>query len=40
MVRHGLMLVGEAFSGKSKVIDTLAKAMGKNKQDGMTAVVT
>lgn len=27
MVRHGLMLVGEAFSGKSKVVEILAKAM-------------
>ena len=40
MVRHGLMLVGEAFSGKSKVIESLAKAMGKNKEDGMTPVIT
>ena len=40
MVRHGLMLVGEAFSGKSKVIECLAKAMGKNKEDNMTAVIT
>ena len=29
------MLVGEAFSGKSKVIECLGKAMGKNKEDGM-----
>lgn len=34
------MLVGEAFSGKSKVIESLAKAMGKNVEDGMTPVVT
>jgi dynein heavy chain len=27
-VRHGLMCVGAAFSGKSKVIDTLARALG------------
>jgi len=27
MVRHGLMLVGAAFSGKSKVLETLQKAM-------------
>ena len=31
MVRHGLMLVGEAFSGKSKVIETLGKAMSSLK---------
>ena len=27
MVRHGLMCVGSAFSGKSKVTDILAQAM-------------
>jgi dynein heavy chain len=27
MVRHGLMVVGKALSGKSKVLKTLAKAM-------------
>jgi dynein heavy chain len=28
-VRHGLMCVGQAFSGKSKVVDILAKALSK-----------
>ena len=28
-VRHGLMCVGQAFSGKSKVVDILAKAFSK-----------
>jgi dynein heavy chain len=30
-VRHGLMVVGAAFSGKSKVIETLAKGMSSLK---------
>jgi len=33
MVRHGLMVVGKAFSGKSKVITTLQKAMSNIKDD-------
>ena len=31
MVRHGLMLVGAAFAGKSKVLDSLEKAMNHLK---------
>jgi dynein heavy chain len=37
-VRHGLMCVGQAFSGKSVVIDTLAKSYGKIKHDEYLAV--
>jgi dynein heavy chain len=33
MVRHGLMVVGKAFSGKSKVLSVLAKAMSYIKDD-------
>ena len=33
MVRHGLMVVGHAFSGKSKVIDVLAQAFGTIKDN-------
>ena len=33
MVRHGLMVVGKSFSGKSKVIRTLQKAMSIIKDD-------
>lgn len=33
MVRHGLMVVGKAFSGKSKVIQTLQRAMSMVKDD-------
>jgi ABC-type phosphate/phosphonate transport system ATPase subunit len=33
MVRHGLMVVGKSFSGKSKVIQTLARAMSIIKDD-------
>lgn len=33
MVRHGLMVVGKAFSGKSKVISVLAKAISHIKDD-------
>lgn len=41
LVRHGLMLVGEAYSGKSLVMQVLAKAMSalQGKQDGMERVV-
>jgi len=34
MVRHGLMLVGAAFSGKSKVLEALEKAMNHLKGKG------
>ena len=33
MVRHGLMVVGRSFSGKSKVIQTLQRAMSTIKDD-------
>jgi dynein heavy chain len=33
MVRHGLMVVGKAFSGKSKVLSVLAKAISYIKDD-------
>mmetsp|Transcript_3594 Transcript_3594/g.2636 ORF Transcript_3594/g.2636 Transcript_3594/m.2636 type:complete len:118 (+) Transcript_3594:1187-1540(+) len=33
MVRHGLMVVGKALCGKSKVITTLQKAFGMIKND-------
>jgi dynein heavy chain len=33
MVRHGLMVVGKAFSGKSKVIQTLQRGMSLIKDD-------
>lgn len=33
MVRHGLMVVGKAFSGKSKVLSVLAKAISHIKDD-------
>ena len=33
MVRHGLMVVGKAFCGKSKVIQTLQRAMSMIKDD-------
>lgn len=38
MVRHGLMLVGEAFSGKSKVLEILAKSMTALKDEGENKV--
>ena len=38
-VRHGMMCVGQAFSGKSKVIETLAKAFTRlKKQEEFLAV--
>ncbi len=33
MVRHGLMVVGKAFSGKTKVIQTLQRGMSLIKDD-------
>lgn len=33
LVRHGLMVVGQAFSGKSRVIKTLQRAMSLIKDD-------
>jgi len=33
MVRHGLMVVGKSFSGKSKVLSVLAKGMSHIKDD-------
>lgn len=33
MVRHGLMVVGKAFSGKSKVLQVLSKGMSLIKDD-------
>ena len=33
MVRHGLMVVGKALSGKSKVLQVLGKAIGHIKND-------
>lgn len=33
MVRHGLMVVGKAFSGKTKVLQTLSKAISHIKDD-------
>ena len=33
MVRHGLMVVGKSFSGKSKVIQTLQRAISIIKDD-------
>lgn len=33
MVRHGLMVVGGAYSGKTKVIDILKMAMSSIKDD-------
>lgn len=33
MVRHGLMVVGRSFSGKSKVIQTLSRAISLVKDD-------
>ncbi len=33
MVRHGLMVVGKAFSGKSKVLSVLGKAISYIKDD-------
>lgn len=33
MVRHGLMVVGNAFSSKSSVISLLAKSMSYVKND-------
>ena len=33
MVRHGLMVVGKAFSGKSKVLQVLSKGMSLIKGD-------
>jgi dynein heavy chain len=33
MVRHGLMVVGKAFSSKSKVLSVLAKAFSHIKDD-------
>ena len=41
MVRHGLMLVGAAFSGKSKVLDSLQRAMNYLKgQKNFTGAFT
>ena len=40
-VRHGLMIVGQAFSGKSKVLESLQKAMSSLKgNDKFVNVVT
>ena len=39
MVRHGLMVVGEANSGKSIVIDCLKKAMTKLKGQGDFVII-
>jgi len=33
MVRHGLMVVGDPYAGKSSVINTLAEAMSSIKDD-------
>jgi dynein heavy chain len=35
LVRHGMMVVGEAGSGKSKALLVLAQALGKLKTDGV-----
>ena len=39
MVRHGLMCVGAAFSGKSKVVETLGHARTLLKDQGFDGVL-